>query len=65
VNFIFLSQKKKNIIVNFSLQINQNNHDIAVLDAIKNFFRAGYLKPKYNIKDINYCINSKRKTTTL
>ena len=63
--FHISKSKKKNIIVNFSLQINQNNHDIAVLDGIKKFFRAGYFKPKYDIKDINYCINSRRKTTAI
>jgi hypothetical protein len=47
------------------LEIKQNNHDVAVLSAIKNFFNAGYLKPKYNIKNLNSSINTKRKTTTL
>jgi len=37
-------------IVNFSLQIKQSNHDVAVLNAIKNFFNVRYLKPKYNIR---------------
>lgn len=51
--------------VNFSLQIKQNNHDVAILQAIKNFFWCGYLKPKYDIKDIKAASNAVRSTTSL
>lgn len=44
---------KKNIIINPTLEIAQSNHDVEVLNAIKNFFGVGYLKPKYNIKLLN------------
>jgi hypothetical protein len=42
-----------------SLEIGQNNHDIAILLAIKNFFKGGYIKPKYNVNDIIDCKNSR------
>lgn len=59
--------KNKNlkVLINFSLQIKQNSHDVAVLNAIKEFFAYGYLKPKYNIRSIDNLENSLRKTTTL
>lgn len=38
-----------------SLEIGQNNHDIAVLLAIKTFFNGGYIKPKYNFDNISEC----------
>lgn len=54
-----------NINVNFSLQIKQSNHDVIILDLIRIFFERGYLKPKYDIKNITTVINSVRKTTAL
>jgi len=54
-----------NSTINFSLQIKQNNHDVAVLSAIRNFFRNGYLKPKYDIKSIEVINNLPRKSTIL
>lgn len=53
------------VLINFSLQIKQNSHDVAVLNAIKKFFAYGYLKPKYNIRNIDDSENSLRKTTAL
>ena len=50
-------------LINFSLQIKQNNYDAAVLNAIKEYFKSGYLKPKYNIKDIEETKTLYRKTT--
>lgn len=44
------------ISVNPTLEIAQNSHEIKVLYAIKDFFKVGYLKPKY---DINSLIESK------
>lgn len=42
-----------------SLEIGQNSHDVLVLLAIKNFFNGGYLKPKYDVFNINECKNSR------
>lgn len=33
----------------------QSNHDVLILMLIKRFFKAGYLKPKYNIFNITEC----------
>jgi hypothetical protein len=54
-----------NVLINFSLQIKQNSHDVAVLNAIKEFFGYGYLKPKYNIRSLDDSVNCLRNTTTL
>jgi hypothetical protein len=43
---------KSYISVNPTLEIAQSSHDIQVLNAIKNFFGIGYLKPKYDIKSL-------------
>lgn len=53
------------VLINFSLQIKQNNHDVAVLNAIKEFFDSGYLKPKYNIRSLDDSENCIRNTTAL
>jgi LAGLIDADG endonuclease len=53
------SKGKIYITCDSSLEIGQNNHDIAILLAIKNFFNGGYIKPKYNINDIIECKNSR------
>jgi hypothetical protein len=42
-----------------SLEISQSNHDVTILLAIKKFFNGGYVKPKYNFKDILECKNSR------
>jgi hypothetical protein len=47
-------------LINPTLQIKQNNHDVALLSAIKEFFSAGYLKPKYNIFDLPTVLNLNR-----
>lgn len=44
---------------NPTLQIAQSNHDVAVLEAIKVFFGAGYIKPKFDTNDINASFNSR------
>ena len=36
-----------------SLTLPQSNHDVGILNALVLFFGFGYLKPKYNINDIN------------
>lgn len=52
-------------IINFSLQIKQSNHDVAVLYGIRKFFNSGYLKPKYDIKNMTMALNAVRNTTAL
>lgn len=54
-------------VVSFSLQIKQNNHDVAVLKNIINYFKSGYLKPKYNTENLEITMNvsSNRKTTVI
>lgn len=54
-------------IINFSLQIKQNSHDVAVLKSIKEYFKSGYLKPKYNTENLKVTMNmmSSRKTTVI
>jgi len=52
-------------LINFSLQIKQSNDDVAVLYAIKDFFHYGYLKPKYDIRNMISALNAVRDTTAL
>jgi len=61
----FTKRMKLNSYVNFSLQIQQSKHDVAILYAIQRFFQSGYLKPKYNIKDINTTKLISRNVTAL
>ena len=62
---IYKSKRNNALIqINFSLQVKQNNHDVAILYAIKDFFKSGYLKPKYNIKNIEEILKLSRTTTT-
>ena len=42
-----------------SLELGQNNHDIAVLISLKKFFGGGYIKPKYDYTNIQECENSR------
>lgn len=42
-----------------TLEIAQSNHDILLLNAFIQFFGHGYLKPKYDINDINAAKNSR------
>ena len=42
-----------------SLEIGQNSHDVAILLALKKFFKGGYIKPKYNYYDLFECKNSR------
>jgi len=59
----YISEKKTRnntyLGVDSSLEIAQNSHDVAVLFAIKFFFDAGYLKPKYNVFYLSECKNSR------
>jgi hypothetical protein len=40
-----------------TLEIGQNTHDVKVLKWIKDFFEAGYLKPKFDISNIEEVIS--------
>lgn len=44
---------------NPSLEVAQNSHDISILLALKQFFETGYIKPKYNVNDLEECLNSR------
>lgn len=57
--YTYVSDKTENIIVNSSLEIGQNSHDIFILLALKKFFNGGYIKPKYKYEDILECLNSR------
>jgi len=46
-------------ICNLSLEVAQNSHDVFVLLALKQFFKGGYIKPKYDVTDLNECLNSR------
>ena len=46
-------------ICNPSLEVAQNSHDVAILLALKNFFKGGYLKPKYNVNSLEECLHSR------
>ena len=42
-----------------SLELGQNNHDVAILLSLKKFFDGGYIKPKYNYMSLSECQNSR------
>jgi len=42
-----------------TLEIAQSSHDILLLNAFIQFLGCGYLKPKYDINDINAAKNSR------
>jgi len=46
-------------VINSSLELGQNNHDVAILIALKQFFNGGYIKPKYDFNDLEECKNSR------
>lgn len=61
---IYRSKRNNSLIqINFSLQVKQKNHDVAILNAIKNYFQSGFFKPKYNIRNIKDTLRSPRVTT--
>lgn len=51
--------KNGNLKIDSTLEVGQNNHDVAILLALKNFFRGGYIKPRYDYADIYECKNSR------
>lgn len=48
-----VSRGKPYVALTPTLAISQSNHDIKLLNAFKHFFGCGYLKPKYDITDID------------
>jgi hypothetical protein len=52
-------QKIIKSVCNLSLEVAQNSHDVSVLLALKQFFEAGYIKPKYNVNELEECLNSR------
>lgn len=46
-------------VCNLSLEVAQNSHDVSILLALKQFFEAGYIKPKYNVNNLEDCLNSR------
>ena len=42
-----------------TLEIAQSNHDVLLLNAFIQFFGCGYLKPKYDIYDLDAVKNSR------
>jgi hypothetical protein len=47
--------------VNPTLEIAQSSHDVQILNAIKNFFDLGYIKPKYDIT----CLDKSKKSRSV
>lgn len=48
-----MSRGKPYIALTPTLEIAQSNHDVLILNAIVQFFGCGYLKPKYDIYDVD------------
>lgn len=55
-----VSRNSSYVCVNPTLEIAQNSHDVAVLKAIKEYLGVGYLKPKYDIKNLDDSKNSRK-----
>lgn len=54
-----ISRNSKYIAANPTLEIAQSNHDIAILEAIKEFLESGYVKPKYDTTSMSETFNSR------
>uniref|UniRef100_UPI0030E51CC0 hypothetical protein n=1 Tax=Ophiocordyceps sobolifera TaxID=94213 RepID=UPI0030E51CC0 len=54
-----VNRGKPYLALSHTLEIAQSNHDILLLNAFVQFFGCGYLKPKYDINDINAAKNSR------
>lgn len=48
-----ISRGSKYVATTPTLEIAQNTHDVKVLDLIKQYFEAGYIKPKFNISSLD------------
>jgi len=46
-------------VCDLSLEVAQNSHDVSILLALKQFFKGGYIKPKYNVNKYLECLNSR------
>jgi len=61
--YTYLAEKKSRDSVyqgcDSSLELGQNSHDVAILLSLKNFFKGGYIKPKYNYDNLDQCLNSR------
>jgi len=55
----YIKTEENKVTVDSSMEIAQANHDVLILLAIKQFFNAGYIKPKYNMSSITECLNSR------
>lgn len=47
-----VNRGKPYLALNSTLEVAQSNHDVGILNALIEFFGNGYLKPKYDINDI-------------
>lgn len=54
-----MSRGKPYIALTPTLEIAQSNHDVGILNAFVQFFGCGYLKPKYDINDIDAAKSSR------
>jgi hypothetical protein len=54
-----VNRGKPYLALTHTLEIAQSNHDILLLNAFIQFFGCGYLKPKYDINDLNAAKNSR------
>lgn len=53
-----VSRNSKYIAANPTLDIAQSNHDVAILEAIKNYLDSRYVKPKFDTNSISETFNS-------
>lgn len=54
-----VNRGKPYLALSHTLEIAQSNHDILLLNAFVKFFGCGYLKPKYDINNIDCAKNSR------
>lgn len=54
-----ISRNSKYIAANPTLEIAQSNHDVVILEAIKNFLESGYVKPKFDTTSISETLDSR------
>lgn len=53
------TKEKITTVCDLSLEVAQNSHDVSILLALKQFFEGGYIKPKYNVYNLEECLNSR------
>lgn len=54
-----ISRNTKYIAANPTLEIAQSNHDVTILEAIKDYLDSGYVKPKFDTNSITETLNSR------